>query len=219
MAEHNEDAAFTFEPTLEVTNSACNMRVSIMAKFLKKVDDREFILLDFYKSRGVYNMMSCRVLLADKTINKGSRSSNMYRTLKTVCKKIRGLRDAAIKRTIHSNDVKKPRSSELRRPHSIMPVLAKHRATALALDDCITFDLPAVPDVADQATCTATVELNRKNQNNQLWVAAESQVFDYISKIVLHEWQTHGDRTDTHDDEVDANGSDVADDDGSMGGA
>ena len=60
-ADERRDDVFEVEDAVRITNPCLGLDVTIHPPFIKAIDGDRVILLDFYRSRGVYSLLSSRL--------------------------------------------------------------------------------------------------------------------------------------------------------------
>ena len=60
-ADERRDDVFKVEDAVTIRNPCLGLDVTIPPLFIKAIDGDRFILLDFYRSRGVYRLLSSRL--------------------------------------------------------------------------------------------------------------------------------------------------------------
>ena len=208
MIADDDVKAFRIGRPISIVNESLNLNVTIQEKFLKRVEDVEYLNFDFYQSRGVYNLMTCR---ASTDIPRRSTVA----ILRQVCNELRDNRDEAFRKSLMCGSVQASKFDK----H--LPRNKRMRAAAFARNDSISFKLPAVGDDINEVTCTSLTQVTRTNGNNVLWACIDDfGAIDYISKVVAYRTQqtlnsiegsidtTDGDdlqQDDHNDDDLDRN--------------
>jgi hypothetical protein len=165
---------FTFEPTVEIRNTSLGVRVSVPASFRKVVDGTAFTNIDFYKGRGIWRLLTCKVPGAnwkDKGLNK---------KLAMVLNKLRVQRDTEFRKSV----ISKATQPGLKFTGSTKPRNKVLQSLQITHADTIRITLPAVNGAA---SCVANFVCNdgRKNRHNQMWVELTHEVCAYLTQSIV----------------------------------
>ena len=207
--DESDDAnmGFKYKQDLTITNKALKLCAHIKPQFIKKVGGDNYVSIDFYNSRGVYNILSCR------STRTGTQQRSLSKVMATLTKQIRKREDEQFRKMVVQNQDAEieGRPIVFSKDRGIVPRHKRGRALAFALD-IVNFTLPEVPGVLDEVNCKSyLIEIKRKNRNRPLWLNLSPKVIDYISKWVEHEAlkcdEGHHD-TSSEDDDI---GDDIVD--------
>ena len=91
---------FQVADSLTVDNPGLGLTAHISSAFLKVVDETKFVELDFYQSRGVYNIMTSRLPIIPSSVQGGRAYGKL---LAKVVGDIRALRDAAFRMLVKTD--------------------------------------------------------------------------------------------------------------------
>ena len=63
------------------------------------------------------------------------------------------------------------------------------QAVALAKSDVVQIEMDAFDDEFNGYSLTCIVPMERKNGNNEFWVDAQGSTWNFLSKLVAHEYR------------------------------
>ena len=190
VEELDGDDEFEISSAVGVNNPALGIDVVIRAPFLKVVEDDDgrinrFVLLDFYQSRGIYALMSCRLPPEAKAGRKYSK------LLAIVVGGIRRKRDEQFRESVKNAapvDIRTS-SSTFKGPKSVLPRDRALKAIAFSKSDAVDVALGELSKESDGRIIKCLLPLHRKNGQTELWVSAEASTWDVLSKIALYEYR------------------------------
>ena len=167
--------AFEVQVALKIDNPKLGVSATIQPEFVKEREDRKFVLLDFYQSRGVYT------LLCSRLPSMPSNGRPYAKLLSQVLGNLKSQRDEAWRESLCSDGSK---VSFYKNRSVVMPKRRHHQAIALAKSEIFEFEVEAIPGMCD-GRLACIMPLQRKNRHSELWVAADS--WNVLSKVVAHE--------------------------------
>lgn len=184
IEELDGESEFEIKSAISVTNPALRIDVVIHAPFLKYVEgddgrNTRYILLDFYRSRGVYALLCSRL----PPEAKGGRKYG--KLLATVVGEIRRKRDEQFRETVMDSADSRPKSHQFRGSKSVMPRHRCLKAIVFSKSDIVNVAMDDSDGRKIQSICPHV----RKNGQTELWVSAEASTWDALSKIVLREYR------------------------------
>ena len=133
----DDPSAFVIEKSVSIRCKELKLNVKLSPKFVKELDAHTFFLCDFYQSRGVYSILTCRL---DEAPSKGPRC---YTDLQSVAKDIRQLRDSAHQLKVKSSQLTTNARFDGDR---VVPRQPELRSQWLAQDEIIEVLMPAIGD-------------------------------------------------------------------------
>ena len=178
-----DQRGFLFQDAMVVKNHELGLKVQIQPRFLKIVDGARFVNLDVYKSRGISQMMTCRL---PKIIFTERRGPNALQAAQRVLNEMRQRRDLTFREEVQSaagNDGSKFVGC-------IVPKSKRLRVHAMAHAETIVFIMPGIPNVVEPCSCTCLRNTSkRQNRHSQLLVEIDSAILEYIAKSVAHNFE------------------------------
>ena len=176
------DDVFEVASSIRVHNPCLNVDVIIHAAFIKEVEDEcRFVLLDFYQSRGVYSLLSSRLpQVAGKRAH--------AKILAKVVADLRRKRDEVFRKSVQA-DV--PDGANARFGRGVASVAPKNRrvkVVALSKRDGVSVEMEAFTEEFDGFHLSCIVPFERQNGNSELWVDSQGSTWNYLSKLVAHEY-------------------------------
>ena len=185
-----DDDIFEVGVSIRVNNRALLVDVAIHPSFIKLMDDdSRFVSLDFYRSRGVYTLLSSRLPQEPPGGRKYSK------LIANVVGALKRKRDHAFRQSVITDA---PLSREAsfhakdRGSKSVMPRNRALKAIAMSKSDVVQFEVDAFDDEFDGYRVSCVVPLERHNGNTELWIDAQSKTWNYLSKLVAHEYSSNG---------------------------
>ena len=163
---------------IKVTNQSLNLHCTIHPAFIKVEDDRRFVLLDFYQSRGIYQILVSRL--------PPQPHRHYFRLLAKVVAELKKARDLAFRKSVlgQSGKVIKHMTSG---PNSIKPRSNDLLTIATELTGVFSFTVPPSVDEFDGFCLDCYLSsLDRRNGNSELWVDDQASTWNYLTKLVKH---------------------------------
>ena len=175
------DDVFDISTSLRVANARLEVEVSIQPAFLKEVEDTMFVSLDCYRSRGVYTLMSSRLVAGP--------ARQYCKLLQHVVSVLKKKRDEAFRQQVlrhvgdHSLSVKSFGQSVT------MPKNKRLKAGVLAVPETLEVEVDIFSEEFEGFRLSCLSPRERHNGNTELWVDSKSATWNYISKLVAHTQQ------------------------------
>lgn len=175
-SDGNAQDKFVFQEAISVKNKSLRMRVTVQPHFRKTIGGKTFTKLDFYRSRGIANLMCCRTRASMKQMRNGYGRRHMRK----LCNALRKLRDEAFRSIVVGKSATKVKFGG-----AVKPLNRELQAIALQVD-YVPVQAPAVPNVTDACVLTCMCGADRHNRHSELWVELTEHACHYISKVVGH---------------------------------
>ena len=130
--------------------------------------------LDFYQSRGIYKVMTCRLSDCKKSRRQFSN------VLASVCKELRDKRDVAFRDSVMAEAADKLQTSA-KFTRCVVPKHRGLRILAALHSDIIDVRLPNMPGCSDETVLSFIACAIRDNHNSELYVEMTSASLAYVS--------------------------------------
>ena len=166
---------FQVTESLTVDNPGLGFTTLIRSAFLKVVDETKFVELDFYQSRGVYNIMTSRLPSISYSVQ-GRRAYG--KLLAKVVVDIRAQRDAAFRMLVKADPTL---PNVLWRGSATRPRNKRLLVAAMKQSEVVNITMKVDTSIIKLA---CIVPQNRTNRYNELWVEADGRSLDHVSRIV-----------------------------------
>ena len=127
MPESNEELELTFSDRDAKVLTISGTKVVIHPQFHQEIDNQKFLLLDFYRSRGVYSITTCR-------LNKHKDSRHWAKVLRLASDELRKYRDAEFRKVV----VAGAKDNTTKFIRGVVPKQKRLRVIALAMNEVIT---------------------------------------------------------------------------------
>ena len=176
------DDVFETAMALKIDNPSLNVAVVIHPSFMKQLDDDTyFVSLRFWNSRGIENLLTCRL---------PPRPQRHYnKLLANVLSKLKKARDESFRQLV---ELQSPDSNIVfhRKAGGVKPRTRAGQAAALSITGVIDVEVPAfAPEFEGFRLSCCFESLDRSNRNSDIWVASQSTTWNYLSKLVLHDFE------------------------------
>jgi len=178
----NRDDVFAFEETVVITNKSLGLRATIPPQFRKVVTEITFTKLDYWQSRGIYSILTCK-LPKQKSHSKAdgdAQKSTINGKIISVCTKLRKARDDAFRKSVMAKCTK----PGMKFSGAVKPRNKQLNIIAIQHHDTITVDMPAVDDATGPCSILCVCNDDRKNRYSELWVELTPAVCAYLSASV-----------------------------------
>ena len=184
VADENRDDVFEVMTTMKINNPCLGLDVTIHPCFIKLMDDgSRFVSLDFYRSRGVYALLSSRL---------PRKAGRHYgKVLAKVVGDLKRQRDAAFRQSLLA-DAGAPahvKRARCRGPLSVKPRNRVLMAIAMGKSEVLQIEVDAFIHEFEGYCLSCFVCMERHNGNTEMWVDAQSSTWNYLSKLVAHEYR------------------------------
>ena len=173
------DDVWKVEDAVTIKNACLGLDVTIHPPFIKAINDSRFILLDFYQSRGVYRLLTSRL--------PPQQGRHYAQLLAKVVKDLRRGRDRAFVASVRTAAPINIRRSKFR---GIKPRCRSLKAVAMGKGEVVQVKMNAIDGEFDDNFCLSfSVCFERNNRHTELWVDACTSTWNYLSKLVAHEYR------------------------------
>ena len=187
-AHFDNDDVFDISTSLRIVNSRLDVDVTIQPAFLQEVDRSTFVLLDFYRSRGVYALLTSRLPVAEHR-SYGKLLAKVVGTLKSQ-------RDEAFKQAVLS-DIGDCRLSPASFGQSVTrPKNKRLRLGTMAGPESLEVKAEQFSMEFAEFRLSVLRPADRSNGNSQLWVDSKAESWNYISKLVAHMFEVDDSKVD-----------------------
>lgn len=173
------DDVFETTVALKIDHPSLNVSVVIHPVFMKQLDDTYFVSLRFWNSRGIENLLTCRL---------PPRPQRHYnKLLANVLSKLKKARDESFRQLI-LEQMPDTKNRLFYRNSGVKPRTRAGQAAALASTGVIDVEVPAfAPEFEGFRLSCCLDSVERLNGNSEMWVASQNATWNYLSKLVLHE--------------------------------
>ena len=165
---------------MKIDNPSLNVSAVIHPAFLKEIDDATTVVnLRFWNARGVEALMVCRL---------PPNVPRHYKALLTkVVNKLKTARDDAWRQLLQFKAAGKKVS--FNRGSGIKPRRKEQHVLALEQAGVVDCEVPMFSEEFDGFRLSCLCDVERNNRNSEIWVVSSSATWNYISKLVLHEYE------------------------------
>ena len=167
----------------------------IRPKFYKRVEGRRFLSLNFYQSRGIYNLMTVKLGRQTRDQRIGRKFSKV---LKATVDELRTQRDTEFPKSVITAS-----KSAAKFRGGTVPKAKNLKIQALGMNETLTVNMPAYGDDIGPRQINCLMPQGRKNRHNEMLIALESAEMEYLAKLVVHFNQLAGNEADSTDDRGD----------------
>ena len=180
MSDVVDDSVFEVSMAMKIDNPSLNVSAVIHPSFLKEVDDETTVVnLRFWNARGIEQLMVCRL------------PPNVPRhykaTLTKVVNKLKTARDDAWRELLK---LKAPdHKLSFHRRTGVKPRNKALHVLAIENVGMIDVPVPIFSEEFDGFRLPCLADSDRHNGKSELWVDSRSATWNYISKLVVHEYE------------------------------
>ena len=187
QADEGRDDVFEVVTSIKITNLSLGVDVSIHPSFIKEMsDDSRFVSLDFYRSRGIYALLSSRLPQQQAAAHGGRQYAKL---LAKVVGDLKRKRDKAFRQSVMASAPQGVLPKVGRGDKSVLPRNRRLKAIALSAPEVVHCEMDAFEDEFDGYRLACVVPLERQNGNTELWVDSQGSTWNYLSKLVAHEYR------------------------------
>ena len=186
--DESDSGEFVFQDSMTIINNKAKLHATITAKFLCTIDGNRFIHMDQYQSRGVYNLMTCKIDVEDgskpKTVSATSFATRK-KVVRDFCNDLRAKRDRAFRDAVlqHGPD------PNLKFVGVVVPKNKRLKISVLQHDSTIDVVMEAIDGVAEECSIKCKAPSSRNNGNSELWICVDGRAFDYIANVVANNYR------------------------------
>ena len=188
MSDVVDDSVFEVSMAMKIDNPSLNVSAVIHPAFLKEIDDATTVVnLRFWNARGVEALMVCRL---------PPNVPRHYKALLTkVVNKLKTARDDAWRQLLKFQAT--DRKVSFNRGSGLKPKRKEQHVLALEHAGVVDCEVPIFSEEFEGFRLSCLCDMERNNRNSEIWVVSSSATWNYISKLVLHEYEAGEERTTT----------------------